>query len=246
MDRAFDVSLWIFLNLCCFGLVFVDNRNFNWVIKTSSKNKRKRRVAEAIPRSNANEPEVTNINSYVTQMFAASMGLKVCDMGRRILMYTKANDAHKGFYALMRGVFPIHELCGTMTALGLAKRDVLGVDLPVWKILLPAVVIHGMANFRGKKPVFKWNSATPWSEMQLFPWNSDASVEGSAIRQLLSRKGFAKLMWIVILCRVLGYCVKNYFLVNRQAVKRTTTFAGNHAAFSAELAATEALKKKEQ
>jgi hypothetical protein len=218
-------------------------RNFHWTTRLSSKNSKKRRVAEPIPR---NEPDVINVNSYVTQMFAASLGLKLCDMGRRILMYTKAGDAHKGFYATMRGVFPIYELCGTITALGLAKRDVLGMDLPTWKILLPAIVIHGMANFRGKKPVFKWNSATPWSEMQLFPWNNDAAAEASPFRQLLSRKGFAKLMWLVLLARVLGYCIKNYFLVNRQAVKRTTTFAGNHAAFSAELAAAEALKKTEQ
>ena len=50
-------------------------------------------------------------------------------------------------------------------------------------------------------------------------------------------------MWLIILFRVAGYCVKNYYMINRQAVKRTTTYAGNHAAFSAELAAAEMLKK---
>jgi hypothetical protein len=57
-------------------------------------------------------------------------------------------------------------------------------------------------------------------------------------------KGFAKLMWVIIIGRVLGYCIKNYYMVNRQAVKRTKTYAGNHAAFSAELATAEMLKKK--
>jgi hypothetical protein len=33
-------------------------------------------------------------------------------------------------------------------------------------------------------------------------------------------------------------------MINRQAVKRTTTYAGKHAAFSAELAAAEMLKSK--
>lgn len=172
-------------------------------------------------------------------MLAASMGIKLCDSVRRILMYTKKDDASKSFYAFARGVFPIHEICGTMTALELAKRDLLGVDMPSWRLLLLAVVIHGMANFRGMKPVFKWNSSTPWSEMQLSPWNV---ADDSTFAQLLN-KGFAKLLWLIILGRALGYCTKNYYLISRQAVKRTTTYAGNHSAFSAELATADMLKK---
>jgi len=84
-------------------------------------------------------------------MLAASLGLKLCDSCRRILMYTKSKDENKRFYAICRGIFPVHELCGTMTSLELAKRDVLGIDIPLWRILLPAVFIHGMANFRGMK-----------------------------------------------------------------------------------------------
>ena len=49
---------------------------------------------------------------------------------------------------------------------------------------------------------------------------------------------------MIILCRVAGYCAKNYFMINRHAVKRTTTYAGKPSAFSAELAATEMLKVK--
>lgn len=94
---------------------------------------------------------MTNINPYVSQMLAVSLGIKLCDSTRRILMYTKDSDENKGFYALCRGIFPIQELCGTMTALALAKRDVLGWNMPLWKMLAPAVVIHGMANFRGMK-----------------------------------------------------------------------------------------------
>ena len=173
-------------------------------------------------------------------MLAASIGFKVCDAGRRILMYSKATDANKSFYAFCRGLFPIHELCGTLTAIGLAKRDLLGVNIPVWKLLIPGAVIHGMANMRGKKPVFRWGSATPWSEMQLAPLHI---LDGSTLPQLLS-KGFAKLMWLVLLSRVLASCIKQYYYVNRSAKKRTTRYAGNHAAFSAELATAEMLKKK--
>ena len=109
--------------------------------------------------------------------------------------------------------------------------------MPLWKILFPAVVVHGMANFRGMKPIFKWNSATPWSEMQLSPL---AVPDSSTLPQLI-KKGYAKLMWLIILSRVLGYCIKNYYMVNRQALKRTKT---THSAFSAELVTTEMLKKK--
>ena len=203
-----------------------------------TKKKRKRYTLEKIERG-PGEAEVTNVNVFITQMIAASVGLKLCDSVRRILMYTKRTDASKSFYAFARGVFPIHELCGTMTAIELAKRDLLGVDLPLWRILLPAVFIHGMANFRGMKPLFKWNSSTPWSEMQLSPWNV---ADDSTLGQMVS-KGLAKLTWLIILGRVLGYCIKNYYLLKRQAMKRTTTYAGKQAAFSAELAATDYLKK---
>jgi len=93
-------------------------------------------------------PDVANPNSYVCHMLAASFGIKLIDSTRRILMYTKANDRHKGFYAFVRGGFLVHEMCGTMTALELAKRDVLGVHIPLWRMLAPAVLIHGMASFR--------------------------------------------------------------------------------------------------
>lgn len=77
--------------------------------------------------------------------------MKLFDVTRRILMYTKDSDMYKRTYAICRGSFPIHELCGTITALLLARRDVLGVNLPQWQIIGPAVLIHGMANFRGMK-----------------------------------------------------------------------------------------------
>jgi len=143
----------ILLKICRF-LFGVCYRNFNWATKLSTskrnKKKKKRRVPEAIFR-NIGEKDCVNANRYVTHMLAASLGLKLADAGRRIFLYTKPSDENKGFYAVCRGVFPIQELCGTMTALALAKRDLLGVDMPLWKVLAPAVVIHGMANFRGMK-----------------------------------------------------------------------------------------------
>ena len=78
--------------------------------------------------------------------------------------------------------------------------------------------------------------------MQLSPLNAP---DASTLPQLL-KKGYAKVMWLIILSRVLGYCVKNYYMVIRQAVKRTTKYAGNHAAFSAELATAEMLKSQKK
>lgn len=70
-------------------------------------------------------------------------------------------------------------------------------------------------------------------------------TSGFTLAQLAS-KAFPKVMWLIIMFRVTGYCIKNYYLINRQAVKRTTTYAGKHAAFSAELAAAEMLKKTQK
>jgi hypothetical protein len=101
--------------------------------------------------TNETNKDVTNVNQYVSSMLAVSLGLKLADSIRRVCMYTKANDEQKEFYAVFRGIFPIHELCGTVTALSLARRDVLGQQMPLWKLLLPAAIIHAMANFRGMK-----------------------------------------------------------------------------------------------
>ena len=76
--------------------------------------------------------------------------------------------------------------------------------------------------------------------MQLSPLNE---ADSATFPQLL-KKGYAKLSWAILLSRIIGYCMKNYYMVNRQALKRTTTYAGKHAAFSAEIATTEMLKSQ--
>eukprot|EP00557_Chaetoceros_sp_GSL56_P000243 CAMPEP_0176501246 /NCGR_PEP_ID=MMETSP0200_2-20121128/14053_1 /TAXON_ID=947934 /ORGANISM="Chaetoceros sp., Strain GSL56" /LENGTH=1004 /DNA_ID=CAMNT_0017900109 /DNA_START=140 /DNA_END=3154 /DNA_ORIENTATION=+ len=204
------------------------------------KKRRRKQFLEEIVRQ-PGDAAVTNLNSYMSHMYAASVGIKLCETTRRILLYTKQGDAYKSFYAFFRGFYPIHELCGCMTALELAKRNILGMNLPLWRMIFPAVFIHGMANLKGKKPIFKWNSSSPWSEIQMSPWYMrDPSMTTS---QMLS-KGFTKLMWFVVMGRVLGYIIKNYYMIGRKAVKRTTTFAGKNASFSAELRMESLLKKK--
>ena len=56
-------------------------------------------------------------------------------------------------------------------------------------------------------------------------------------------KEFPRITWLIILFRVAGYCVKNYYMINRQAYKRISTYAGKHAAFSAELETAQKLKQ---
>jgi hypothetical protein len=142
----------------------------NGTTNNGKRKKKKRMYALEEVQRNPGEAPVTNINSYVSHMLAASLGIKLCDSTRRILMYTKYGHEHKSFYAFFRGFFPIHEVCGAMTALELAKRDVLGLNAPLWKMLFPAVGVHCIANLKGKKPIFKWNSISPWSELQISPW----------------------------------------------------------------------------
>jgi hypothetical protein len=131
--------------------------------KNRRRKKRKHYVLEEIARG-PNEEQVTSINSYVSHMLAASIGIKLSDSIKRTMMYTKKGDVHKKFYALMRGFYPVHELCGTMTALELAKRNVVGLDISLWRMLFPAVFIHGMANLKGMKVrniiAFKFKSLT--------------------------------------------------------------------------------------
>lgn len=185
------------------------------------------------------EKQVVNINPYVVSMLVASWGIKFADVTRRVLLYSRPEHGHKAFYAICRGVFPIQELCGCLTALQWARRDVLGVKMGLVGLLFPAVFIHGMANFRGMKPIFKWNSATPWSEMQL----GDVGEQGVTLSAQVLNKGFAKFVWATILLRVTGYCIKNYYLINRQARKRTVR---NIEAFEAELSMDKMLKGKEK
>lgn len=216
-------------------------RNFKPLKTHKSRRKQsKKNIVQAVRSINA--PQVTNINCYVVQMLAASLGLKLSDITRRILMYTKRADEHKHFFAVARGVYPLHELCGTMTALLLARRDVLGVNLPIWKIVGPAIIIHGLANFRGMKPIFKWNSSTPWSEMQLSPFKIGSDFSFTH----LIPTSYGKIGWTIILCRVFGFCLKNYYLTGRQAMKRTTTYSGKLHAFDAKLQTDSFLKKSKK
>ncbi|KAI2500217.1 STAS domain containing protein [Fragilaria crotonensis] len=107
------------------------------------------------------------------------------------------------------------------------------------QMLVPAMLINGRAILRGMKPLIKWRFRNAMVGNALSPWNAGGD---STLPQLINKE-FTKLMRLVLVGRVLGYCNKNDYLVSRQPRKRTTTCAAKQAAFSADLAAAEMLKK---
>jgi len=117
--------------------------------------------------SGSNSDNHPHVRSYLIYMLAASYGIKVADMTRRILLYTHPYHPNKAFYALARSVHPIRELCGLLTGLRWAARDMLNHKTSLLSIIWPAVVLNSMACFRGMKPVYVWQSRKPWEDVQL-------------------------------------------------------------------------------
>ena len=48
-----------------------------------------------------------------------------------------------------------------MTALQLARRDILAVKIATWKMILGAIFVHIMANFRGMKACIQMELCCP-------------------------------------------------------------------------------------
>ena len=111
------------------------------------------------PSQGTPEAKHTHVHTYLGYLLAASLGLKMADNARRVGLYARPEHHQRVFFAFARGVFPVHEICGALTAMQLAKRNVLGKHVPLWKLLFPAVALHSMGNFRGKKPLFKVHPA---------------------------------------------------------------------------------------
>mmetsp|Transcript_22992 Transcript_22992/g.47041 ORF Transcript_22992/g.47041 Transcript_22992/m.47041 type:complete len:225 (-) Transcript_22992:223-897(-) len=162
---------------------------------------------------------------------------------RRVCLYISAQCHQKTFFAFARGVFPVHEICAALTAMALAKRDVLSKPTPMqyqqtapaaastsasnsplaglvdgnravlsWlRLLLPAACLHGMGNFRGKKPLFKWASHTPWVEMQLQAW----STADDAPPAKVITNGMLGLFWLSILVNATTRCCRSYYFISR-------------------------------
>jgi hypothetical protein len=55
-----------------------------------------------------------SVRAHIIHMLAVSLGLRMADNIRRILLYTSPKDKYKTFFAICRSVFPVQELCGTI------------------------------------------------------------------------------------------------------------------------------------
>ena len=55
-------------------------------------------------------------------------------------------------------------------------------------------------------------------------------------------KVFPEIMRLIVLFRVTWYFAKNYFMIDRQEMQRTTTYADTHAALLAKLEAAKIFK----
>jgi hypothetical protein len=102
-----------------------------------------------------------------------------------------------------------------MTALALARRDILGHKISLFSAIAPAIVLHSMASFRGVKPMYVWSSRRPWDEIQLQAWNA---ADGSAPQQLLLSGGM-NLLWFGVILRSLSTCVNNFFILRTEFIK---------------------------
>ncbi|CAM9945962.1 unnamed protein product, partial [Hapterophycus canaliculatus] len=97
-----------------------------------------------------------------------------------------------------RGFFPLFELCGSIMAMNLARRDILGDRMNRLQLFFVPASLNAYAVFRGTKPLFKWASSKPWDELQVKAW---VFPRGMTPFQR-ARKGFASVAWSIIILRV--------------------------------------------
>jgi len=175
-------------------------------------------------------PPTPHVHTYLTHCLASAIGFKMADATRRICLYNRPWHPQKMFFAVVRGALPIHELCAALTASRLARRDAAVAErlrdpiaprrsrprvLGPLAVVLPAALLHASANFRGAKPVYKWESNQPWVELQLQAWNQP---DDAAPAQLLS-KSVASFMWWGLLLRIFAYACHEYFRASALAAK---------------------------
>ena len=161
--------------------------------------------------ANSPPPPPLSVRSYIIYMTAITLGLKIADNTRRIVQSSRPQQRHKEFFALVRGIFPVQELCGAMTALSLARREVLSIG--EWDVvsLGPAVALHAAAALRGVKAFFA-STKSPWDELQIQAW-STPSESGP---QQLAVAGSLNLLWILALVRIVLHLSRSFASLARQ------------------------------
>eukprot|EP00622_Pseudochattonella_farcimen_P001408 FR736092.1.p1 GENE.FR736092.1~~FR736092.1.p1 ORF type:complete len:301 (+),score=31.31 FR736092.1:125-904(+) len=172
--------------------------------------------AKVLPSASGGNPKYASVHTYLGYMLCSAMGLKMADNLRRVSLYTRPTHTQRTFFAFARGIFPVHELCAALTAMQLAKKEILGRDWSTARILTPAILLHLMGNFRGKKPLFKWGSVTPWAEMQLQAWSTSDDAPPTKVIM----NGCMGLFWLSLLVRVLIHLCRRYYGINKESPPR--------------------------
>ena len=118
---------------------------------------------------------------------------------------TGISGMHGAFYALLRGIYPIQELAGAISTLGLlvrssnsnsisssrlTKQGLWASSRPQIQYLAGAVLLHCTACFQGMRPLIDWESSSPrpWQDMQWFccwEWLRRVSGLGSHVPYIL-------------------------------------------------------------
>ncbi|CAM9482022.1 unnamed protein product [Pylaiella littoralis] len=155
--------------------------------------------------------EPTHVHTYLLYVLGSAIGLKAACTVQRVLVYTREHHEHKAFFALARGFFPLFELCGSIMAMNLARRDILGDTMNKLQLFFVAVSLNAYAVFRGTKPLFKWASSKPWDELQVKAWVFPTGMTPFQ----RARKGFASVAWSIVILRVTAHVIKTYWRLNR-------------------------------
>jgi hypothetical protein len=126
--------------------------------------------------------------------------MKIGDNTRRILLYTQPEHYHKTFFAIARSVYPIRELCGCLSALRWAAKDILGHNTTFLQRIWPAILLNAMASLRGMKPYYVWQSSRPWNDIQLHIIDA---IENNASQIEIIYKGIMNATWIIYLIKII-------------------------------------------
>mmetsp|Transcript_14210 Transcript_14210/g.42990 ORF Transcript_14210/g.42990 Transcript_14210/m.42990 type:complete len:345 (+) Transcript_14210:64-1098(+) len=153
------------------------------------------------------------IHTVLLRCVSASVGMKFSDGARRISLYSRPWHPQPHFFAAGRGLFPIQELCGALTATRVfTKQSTFG-------IILPSILLHASATFRGMKPVGKWSFECPWLDLQLQAWNAP---DDATLSQVLIKSAFS-LMWWGLLLKVLAYTTVQYYKLADNTMRQKHT-----------------------
>jgi len=115
-----------------------------------------------------------SVRTCTIYMLAISLGLKVADNTMRILLNASPQNRKNNFFAFARGIFPVQELCGVLTALSVSRRLTMGNEK--WDLIClgPAIAFHAFALLRGMKPFFVFESHSSWDDFLMENSNTDA------------------------------------------------------------------------